>query len=565
MNRTQFIAIGLVIVIGIAAVSYFAFTGMGPSGPTAGGTLTIAHDAPWVSFDPREGGPQALPFAPVCFDQAFEPFLKDGELQPRLLESWERLDDNVTYIFHIREGVKFHDGEEMTSEDWKFTFDEFRKQAPGGPAPPNPQYEWAAHISDTEVVDKYTVKIVTDGPYGAIPDIFRLPTGNLFILPKKACETLGDDFKWNPIGTGPYKFVEYVEGEYVKYERFDDYWLERPNLDYVIIQTIPNPDTMVIALENGEVDVIINPGPAQIPNLEANPNIQVWDDLVFSMIEYTAFNLRMWPTNDIRFRTAIHMAIDYTEALSAVNPYGWIEKKHGFLQNCFASGVAPWAYNSEIVDEFPEYDLDEAKRLIAELEAEAPIPPLKVWGAHMMSVWTEYLYGLLETELGLEVEFEIFVGPPTMTAMMGGQWNMMTMGWDGGYPQAFMAKMYGSQRGIMPPPGTAPPPPPPGAPPPGAPPPPPPPPPSGGENFAGYSNADVDRYLELAESQIDIEVMAHYYYLAERQAVRDLPYIWNFDSGRVVACRSDLVGDVEPWTTGHTIYLVSRDYNVYKK
>ncbi|MHA1236767.1 MAG: ABC transporter substrate-binding protein, partial [Candidatus Hodarchaeales archaeon] len=494
------------------------------------------------------------------FDQAFAAELEDGELVPELCTSWERLND-TTLVFNIRQGVKFHNGEEMTAEDWKFTFEKYATPPPPPPAPPPPpQFTYCQHIIDIEILGDYSIKITTDVPYGAIPDIFIMHAGNFFILPKNAVEAAGPDWQWNPIGTGPYKFVERVEGQYVKYERFDDYWRGTPNLDEIIVKQIPDPDTLINALEVGEVDVLVRVPELAAVGLVDNPDIQLWTDLIQPGGDFTAFNHRMYPTNDLRFRQAVFQAIDYDAILPIINPYGTIEQKYGFLYTYVASGAAPWAYNPAIEAEFLDYDLVEAQRLIAELQAETPIPQVKVWGWDRQEAWITYIATVLEQDLGLDVDLQIFSGPAALDVLFtqADEWHIYTMGAPTGHP-IWVSAYYHSTRGMMmgaPPPGDPPPPPAPGDPPP-------PRPPAG--NYAGYVNAQVDEWLDLAEVQISREAMANYFYLAETQAVKDVAYLWTYEASAFAAVRTDLVGDVEPLGHGGFIYLYNADHNVYMK
>jgi ABC-type transport system substrate-binding protein len=264
-------------------------------------------------------------------------------------------------------------------------------------------------------------------------------------------------------------------------------------------------------------------------------------------------------------------------------PNSDITQKYGFLHNAYTTEMAPWAYDPSIESDFPAYDLDEAKRLIAEIQSEQAIPPIRFIGmSPVLTRWTEYLSTVLQQDLGLQVDVQLLEGPAVMPLMMDSTaWDMVAAGWGGGFPQGYMAAFYGSSGGIIPPAGGAPPPPPPpnGSPPPpppnGSPPPPPPgngpppgpppPPPGSGENFAGYKDSAVDAWLELALTELELADIGYYYQQVEKKAVEDLPYIWNLDPASVCAYRSDLVGDLVPWPTGNTIYLVTATNNVYKK
>src|SRR5690606_16840133 len=141
----------------------------------------------------------------------------DMEVLPALAESWTISDDQLTYTFNLREGVKFHDGGEFTAEDVKFTIERILDPDFGSTL----AFTLAA-VDRVEVIDPYTVSIaLTEPNVGFIRD---LGSGIWGIISKDAVERLGDEaFAMNPVGTGPYRFVEWVRDSHVTFEAFEDY------------------------------------------------------------------------------------------------------------------------------------------------------------------------------------------------------------------------------------------------------------------------------------------------------------------------------------------------------
>src|SRR5690606_39266203 len=134
---------------------------------------------------------------------------------PALAESWETPDD-LTYIFHLRQGVKWHDGSDFTAEDVKYTFDFVIDQ--DGPA------GWRANFSQVdniEIVDPYTVKFNNNSPFPALLGAMAILRSSMII---KTGDRENKDLKTTLNGTGPYKLVEYVPKDFIRYERFADYW-----------------------------------------------------------------------------------------------------------------------------------------------------------------------------------------------------------------------------------------------------------------------------------------------------------------------------------------------------
>ena len=176
---------------------------------TAKDTLVIAQGADAKSLDPHASNDNPSSRIRIqIFDRLMD--LDDnGVPQPMLAESWERPDD-TTIIFHLRKGVKFHNGDEMKASDVKFSLERALK---------SPE---VSHILDgvkgVEVLDDYTVKVTTEKPMAAI--LNNLSHTTIAILSEKATTEAGDSFGQNPIGTGPYKFVSWQSGDRVTLEAF---------------------------------------------------------------------------------------------------------------------------------------------------------------------------------------------------------------------------------------------------------------------------------------------------------------------------------------------------------
>jgi peptide/nickel transport system substrate-binding protein len=173
------------------------------------------------------------------------------EVQGELADSWDISDDGTAYTFHLREGVKWHDGEDFTSDDVKFTIE--LAQNPDSASWIGAKF---AGVSSIEAPDPLTVVLKLDAPNAAILDaltfLVMLPQHALADIP--AADLIQSDW-WstNPIGTGPFKWSEYKPGEYVELVAFDDYFRGRPQLDSIINRYYPEPGSSVIALRSGEI------------------------------------------------------------------------------------------------------------------------------------------------------------------------------------------------------------------------------------------------------------------------------------------------------------------------
>ena len=174
--------------------------------------------------------------------------IDNASLKPELdLASDYKVENDVDWIFTLKQGVKFHNGDDFTAADVVATL-EYAKSLPATTT-------YTSNMKSIEAVDDYTVKITTNEPYAGL--LYDLGYHFNWILPKGLIES-GNDFNENPIGTGPYKLVEWVSGDHLTFEAFDDYFdAERKakikNLEFTII---PEGVTRALALETGEVDFV---------------------------------------------------------------------------------------------------------------------------------------------------------------------------------------------------------------------------------------------------------------------------------------------------------------------
>lgn len=263
--------------------------------------------------------------------------------QPSLVESYEIVSD-TEWVFKLKQGVKFHNGEEMKAADVKASL-ELCKASP----------EVALYGQSTgtiEVVDDYTIKITTDGPQsGLLSDLTH--HGNA-ILPAALIES-GHDFNKEPIGTGPYKLKAWNKGESLEFEAFEDYFEGVAPIKNVIWKVIPEGSSRTMALEAGEADLIIEVESTDVARLKDNPDVTVFDEAGTSH-NWMMINNEIAPFNNISFRKALASAID-KDAIVQVALNGGGSPSYSMLPECFP-GV--------VTDNAPTYDPEQAKAYFAE-------------------------------------------------------------------------------------------------------------------------------------------------------------------------------------------------------
>ncbi|WP_429820543.1 ABC transporter substrate-binding protein [Ensifer sp. B1-9] len=290
------------------------------------------------------------------------------QLVPGLAERWEVSEDGKTYTFHLRQGVLFHNGEELTADDVVYTFG--RMLDPKTKALSTDILNFvdgaaerlegtATSVPGLQAVDKYTVKIVLKEPYAAFIALLASPGASIYN--RKFTEPLGDQYGLTPEttnGTGPFILKEYNLNDNQILEANEKYFKGRPKLDEIIIRVVADPETLRLLFESGELDVFdIDYAPTQLPYFIGSDQ---WKDQVRSGprvgMYYYHINQALKPFDDVRVRKAFQMAINRDEILQK-NFYG-----KGAIEN----GVIPRGISCYTAATPIEYNPAKAKQLLAE-------------------------------------------------------------------------------------------------------------------------------------------------------------------------------------------------------
>src|SRR3989338_2153294 len=181
------------------------------------------------------------------------------------LEKWEMIDD-ITYIFHLKKGIKFHNGIELTSKDVQYTY-EFILD----PATKSPKRGGYDRIKEIKTPDDYSVIFILKEPFAPFLDNMTLG-----IVPEHSAKEKGTDFGSHPIGSGPFIFKEWMQDERVILSANNSYFEGRPNINGVIYNIIPDETIRVLELEKGDIDLLMNPiTPDILPRFEKNPELKI--------------------------------------------------------------------------------------------------------------------------------------------------------------------------------------------------------------------------------------------------------------------------------------------------
>lgn len=272
---------------------------------------------------------------------------KDMEIQKDLAAAWEN-PDAQTWIFHLKKGVKFHNGEEFTANDVKFSLERVLD-----PKTASPGKRLVSELQKVEVVDRYTVRLVTEKPFA--PLLTNLTRYEMAMLNEKAVKAAGDDFGKYPVGTGPFRFKEHHHGDKVILSRFDGYFEGPAKIDTIIYRAIPEDATRVVEMESGGIDIMFNLPPQDFDRLNKNPNVQTIDAL-FQTTTFVGFNTRAKPFDNQLVRQALNYAVDKQAIVEAV----WFNRGAPSL-----GPLSPsiWGFDPTLAPAYP-YNVEKAKALL---------------------------------------------------------------------------------------------------------------------------------------------------------------------------------------------------------
>lgn len=418
-----------------------------------------------------------------------------GEVVPLIAERWEN-SSPTEWIFYLRDDVKFHDGTQLTADDVVFTFE--RIITPGAIAGnTSPRQGLVGPLIGIEKLDDYSVRFIFESPY----PIFLKMLPHQQIVPKAYIEKVGDEeFANNPIGAGPFKFVEAKLDERIIVERFDDYYGDVAKIKKLAFDVIPENSSRVAALQAGEVQRIHAITASLAEELKKNDNIQV-KSVNGTRVAMMEMNVNIAPFDDIRVRQAMNHAIDMEKIVSSI---------FGDYAERLAGTMLPGSF-AENTDLVPyEYDIEKAKSLLAEAGYADGFSVTIDTGDEHKEV-AEAVASELR-KLNIDAKTRIWDMGVLKDLLLNGERQMSVSDWGNGSMDPFdllNPKLKTKDRG----------------------------------NYSQYSNARVDELLSLGETEIDEKVRAEYYKEAQQIIYDEAPWIFGYAVKEIEAS----VANLENW------------------
>ncbi|MCB9947628.1 MAG: ABC transporter substrate-binding protein [Rhodospirillaceae bacterium] len=420
-------------------------------------TLVYCSEASPEGFNPSlyTGGSTFDASSRPIFNRLVEFEYGTTNIIPGLATSWDVSDDGLEYTFHLREGVQFQSTDTFTptrdfnADDVIYSFerqwlaDNPYHDLSGG------SYEYFEGmgmpdlLSSIEKVDDYTVRFVLNQPEAPFLANLGMDFASIMSLEHAEAMTAAgtpDEIDLRPVGTGPFQLVDYQLDATIRYRAFEDYWRGPAAIDQLIFAITPDASVRYAKLVAGECHVMPYPNPADIAEMQANPDLVVMEQEGLN-VGYLAFNTEREPFTDVRVRQALNMAVNKQAIIDAI------------FQGAGRAAINPipptiWSYN-DAVEDYP-YDPEAARALLAE----AGYPDgfaTNIWAMPVQRPYNPNARRMAEiiqadwAAIGVEAEIVTYEWGEYLSRSKNGEHDTVLLGWtgDNGDPDNFLYVLLG--------------------------------------------------------------------------------------------------------------------------
>lgn len=513
MKKQKFISLTLLIFTGILLMAGCSDkgSGEGTSGSReAPSEITYATTSDAAGLSPIDTNDSVS--SNVTY-QVYETLFKQNpetlEAEPLLAESYETPNEN-TWEIKLKEDITFHDGTPFNAEAVKYTFEQLKD-----PERAAPRASLLEPVESIEVKDEYTIVLKTEEPYG--PMLAALSHTNAAIVSPKADKE--GNINKKPVGTGPFVFEEWAEGDHITLKKNEDYWREAPEIETVTFKVVPEVSTAISMLETGEVQFIDKIPSDHISRVESINNVEV-QKAEGTRVSYLGFNMEKEPFNDLKFRQAVSYGLNQEAYVSQLNGLG--------LHNESIIGPKVFGYNEEAKSAGYEYDPEKAKQIIQENGYEGQEVTLLAANRDNYMKMAEIVQSQL-TEIGINASIETMEWASFLDTARQGDYEMTFLGWanstaDGSellYPNLHSDNI-------------------------------------GSSNYMRYDNSEFDQLVEESRTSVDQELRKEKLHEANLFAIEDAPMIV-MDHGMVTLAHHESVDGLVVDPTGMwSLYPVNR-------
>ena len=479
----------------------------------AGKTLVIGIAADPTGFDPEAVENNTSGYVMSAVHDTLVAY-KPGtvEVEPGLAKSWDITPDGLQYTFHLRPGVKFHDGTPLDAKTFIQTIDrQLDKQSPiyvynTGPVESYIDFTYGP-VASYRAVGDLDVEFKMKEPSAAFLNSLAM-VWNGVVSPVAAAKW-GKDFRNHPVGTGPFIFKEWRSRDQVLVEANPDYWKGKPKLERIVYKVLPDPQAALLGLRRGEVHILADVGAATIPALRQEPTVNLVTQPGLAICG-VALPCDMKPFDDVRVRRALNLAVDK----DAIN-----KSLFQGLAVQLTSPIPPAQWGHDPSLKGYGFDPETAKKLLTEAGVQ---PGLKVElltynsprgynpaGADLAVAVQGYL-----RRVGIEADVRRMDMGAFLSTVRSGKYDGLRMGgWtgDNGDPDNFAGALFASKEIPI-------------------------------GNSAHYRNADVDRLLAEAARTVDHDKRVQLYYDIQKRIMDDAPWIFINSVLQVRAVRKNVQG-----------------------
>lgn len=465
--------------------------------PTRGGTLVYATNLDSQTLDPHFSSQLADRYALYLIYNTLVAYDVDFNIVPDLAASWEVSDDGMTITFQLRENVTFHDGTPCDSEAVKWNLDRVMDVDVNSPL----RSQLAVALENVEVIDPTTVQLNLTQPWR--PLLAALGERPGFIVSPSAVEQYGEEYGLNPVGSGPFRFVEWVQDSHLALERSDDYFdADKTYLDRIEMRHVPEEQVRITMIRTGEAHVIDRLTAGLLPTIEGADGVEVVKT-ESARIAFTRAYMDRPPFDNVDLRNALAYGTNREEVNRVI--YGGTGR---IATHPIGGG---WAYDPSLDGEHFPYDPDKAREHLAlsGFEGETlTYTDANTQTSQQISVLLQAMY----QELGLSIELETVEAADKFPLIYEGTINWSSGSWaPRADPDGTMRVLWHSQ---------------------------------GAQNSTGYNNPEFDRLIDEAATVYDPAEAAALYQQAERLLAEDAIYQFHVYTAEFAARRENVQGFV---------------------